>query len=166
MNYFCNDGSKLLIRRPKLDIKIQENGNDGNYFDKHNELLNSWIRQQGSGNKLGQQFSKSSKRRLSKYLNVNKNDNENNYIKLPVIESKTDKLLNTYHTKWIDDVLKHNEPRNHLINDPKELIYLKKLPDLKMSVIGIGKTKDYVWELKNDLALAQLITTANSKYCL
>ena len=132
-----------------------------NYFNKQNELLNSWIRQQGHSEDLLPKIKK--KRKFSKYLNVNGDSSD---AKLPLIVQGKDKLLNIYHNKCIDEVFKHNEPRNrlNLIDDPKELVYLKKLPEIKMSVRGIGKTKDYTWEISNDLELAQLLTTGYSRY--
>jgi hypothetical protein len=157
-----NDSFKLLHKRQNQiyeSSKIIDN-NNSNYFAKQNNLLNSWIRQQGHTNEMLPKIRK--KARLSKYLGVNNGVNN----QLPSIIQGKDKLLSTYYSKCIDEVFKQNEPRNnlYLIDDPKELVYLKKLPEIKMSVRGIGKTKDSVWEITNDLDLTRLLTTGYSRY--
>ena len=66
-----------------------------------------------------------------------------------VVRANTPKM-NAFHCKCIDDVLKINEPKNQLINDPKELIYIKSLPYLKVSIVGVGRTKGCLWELRSN----------------
>ena len=128
---------KILARRPtQLQTEKQK--------EPSIHSLNSWIRQQGSTLMLNEKWENS---RCFNYLIKTSIKN-----KLPIIQKQ--EFFNKYHLKCIHDVLEHNEPRHMSINDPKELIYIKQLPNLKMSVIGIGRTNEILWELKNDLSLA------------
>jgi hypothetical protein len=131
----------------------------------NNSSLHSWIRQQGGGHTNTKiSLLKSKPKHEYSFLIEKDINNFNNRTGTTntIISTTTNKTSNTtsvlrsntprpnsFHQKCIDDVLKSNEPKNHYINDPKELVYIKSLPYLKLSILGIGKTNKCLWELKN-----------------
>ena len=148
---FVKKSRKLLAKRQQQQLPLENNLNEST-------TLNSWIRQQGGGSEIAKQRTRfsgiSNNNNNSKILTEISTDNNiemtnqngnSTYFRIPT----TPKPVSTFHLKCIDDVFKHNEPKDMFIDDPKELIYIKKLPFLKLSIFGVGSIKDYLWELKN-----------------
>lgn len=73
--------------------------------------------------------------------------NSNKYNDL--LECPTPKPVKSFHSKCIEDIMKCNEPADLMLIDPKELVYIKKIPQLKLSIFGIGKSRSSLWQIKN-----------------
>jgi hypothetical protein len=135
---YVKKSKKLLVKRPQDD---SNNESSLIIARKPADSLNSWIRQQGGGHSSDILLSKLQQRTK---ITINESNSNENIIDMSRTTPKP------FHLKCIDDVLKYNEPKNMFIDDPKELLYIKKLPYLKLSILGVGKTKDLLWQLKTE----------------
>lgn len=128
--------------------------------------LNSWFRQQGgrtNSDLTGQSIKYNKKLILPSIKNSIKQDKEINFSfqnkKVVFSSSDTPLKLNNYepecktppvsnyYQKCIDDVYNYNKPDSLNLKIPRELTYVRSIPNIKYITVCSGKTFKGIWKL-------------------
>jgi hypothetical protein len=163
---------KFSSKTCPMSMRIDEE-DEASTLNTTKSVLNSWYRQQGDTTKA-QQLNNRLNLRLPKIKNkskkiiINESTSQNRLHdkeKLPQIfssnsqyyaELNADKNLmtdskskaNYFYQKCIDDVVNSNRPELLKLSDPKELLYVRELYDIKYTTYGFGKSFGSVWNLE------------------
>jgi hypothetical protein len=138
-------------------------------------MLNSWVRQQGSI-----QLPKIAKRGI---VNLNSSPtltsspsqqaNKRFITSMNTMGRHTYRDMNTKATDFaphsfyldcINAVDRFNRPEQMHLSEPKELIYVRNLPSLKFIIFGQGKLINSMWEIRNIYAGAKVDTDEYSVF--
>jgi hypothetical protein len=144
--------------------------------------LNSWIRQQGAIQLPKIETTKQRAPNLSTPLSIpsqtpKRSDRFITTLNRMTCATRRDGSKNTHETlkttdftphsfylECINEVHRINRPDKMYLSDPKELVYVQNLPNLKFYTFGHGKLINSIWEIKNIYAGAAVNTDAYSLF--